>query len=309
MLKTNLITSSQWKEARKDQPLKWKHARHFDKFNKSILKFASEFDGELNYYTHPEPTLETKMKMEYSENSPIFHFFKIVPYGFYLYNYDKIDMWKKIDIDSNILEKYNRYSTNKYDQKSKLFEFEKDYILFPLQSLWVRFDITMFIKCIKWAEQNKKYIIFKKHPFSKDGDHIDQIWKHLLSKKIITKYAILLSHDYNLDNLIDHCKMVWCFSSGSGMQALLKHKPVSFFQWDEPGRKRPCVDYAPIAKFCTSPEAAYNNIGMPDEEVKRFFSWYYHKLIIDLEDAGYEKKLYNRLNNYYKHERCIDDIF
>jgi hypothetical protein len=309
------MSTEKWKNIRSDKPMeKWKNAHYFDKFNAVINKYASEFDGSIKYYPSPGIRIDSKTNpknrlLEYSENSPMFNLFKLSPNGYYIYNYNQLDLWKKHDIDHNIIEFLNDKNTNKYNQNNKIYEFDEEFILFPLQSLYVRFDANIFIRCVIWAEKNKKYIIFKKHPFSVADDHIDKVWKHLQQKGIIKQYAKLITHEYNLDKLIDAAKMVWCFSSGAGTQALLKRKPLSFFSWDIKGRVRPFVDYAPIAHLSNGPEDAYSNKNINEEDLKRYFSWYYHKLVIDLDNNDYEQKIYNRMYDFYVKDKTIEEIF
>jgi hypothetical protein len=304
MLTTNLITGYQWKNLRINQKEKWKNSHWFEVFNKKLLSFSDDFNGVVSYYDGSSITKKPSTKLiEYSENTPIFYHFKLSPNGYFLYNYKPDPLWQAHDIDTNILSFYNK-QTNKYKQPDNKFNFQYPYILFALQSLPARTDIKKLIEVILWAEKNKTYLLFKKHPFSKPNDVFDKLFTAMRSKKLITKYAILVSYDFNIDYLISACEGLWTFSSGTGFQALLKNKPVSVFKVQSF-----CADYYPIARLCSSPEEAYNNKSISEDTVKRFFSWYYNKLVIDLSTKDCEEKIYNRLHDVYIKRKSIEEIF
>jgi hypothetical protein len=94
--------------------------------------------------------------------------------------------------------------------------------------------------------------------------------------------------------------MLWSFRSGSGLQAILKGKPVSYFH-------KP-YDFHPICKYASSPQEAYEAV-YNEENVKRFLSWYYHKLTLDITAENFEDRLYQRLDNYFNKGYAINDLF
>jgi hypothetical protein len=224
-----------------------------------------------------------------------------------MFNYDIRNLWNSTEIDKNILDFLRSKSINKYKQNSEIYDFDKEYILFPLQSLHYTSE-KVFIKCILWAQKNQKYIIFKKHPFSNPGDFFDSLWNILKKKGLIGEYVKLIDHQYNLDSLIDNAKQVWCCNSGAGMQALIKGKPVSFFTEAKNGSLS-FVEYYEIAKFVKSPEEAYANNGVNHKDLARYFSWYYHKFVIDLENSNYEDKLYERMYKFYVERKTLEELF
>lgn len=292
------ITPKEWCESRIDQKLKFQNVSYITEFNKALVKFKDEFDGEVRYF-YKNTDLSHHKILYYAENTPIFYLFKLSPDGFYIDNEDTNDLWKRSEIDTTILEKFNSLTTNKYLQGEQTFKDESDFILFPLQSLANKFDPKIFFDCIGWAVKNKKKIVFKLHPFH-HGNVVNNSVISIKKNPKIQEYVKFVNSEYNLDDLIDKCCMVWTFNSGSGLQAILKGKPVSYFM-------KP-YDYAPICKYSLTPEEAFN-CEYNSENVKRFLSWYYHKLTLDVTHNDFENKLYERMDNYFNKDYTIDDLY
>jgi hypothetical protein len=145
-----------------------------------------------------------------------------------------------------------------------------------------------------WATSNHKHVVVKTHPYT-NTLHLEDYKKrfYALYSKGIDKQYFHLVCEANTDYLVDNCYMLWTTLSGVGFSALLKEKPVSYFGRDID------YNYGPIAKFCKTPEEAYDNIRLPYSEIKRYFSWYYDKLSIDLHSTDWQSTLKNRLYQYF----------
>jgi hypothetical protein len=303
MLKTDLITTLQWNTLRSTQPEKWKNSHWIDVFNNNLLSFSKQFNGKVSYYNGGVKTQQDCL-LEYSENSPIFHHFKLSPNGYFLYNYVPNNLWKTHYIDDTILDVFNHLNVNKYNQPHHTVNLETTFILFALQSIADRIDLKKLVEIILWAEKIRIHILFKKHPFSSKNDFIDQLFLRLKSKNYVTQYAILVGADVNIDYLIDNCKAVWTFSSGVGFQALLKQKPVVVFKV-----KSYQADYFPVATVASTPEEAYIAPILPLIDLKRFLSWYYHTLVLDVSSNTFSDKLYSRLDRYFVQKKSIEELF
>ena len=302
----NLISVDDWISCREPYKLDTSNAELIKLFNSGIYSLASRYTGVLCYYKYVKSKPHNSSSiLEYSESSPFARLFKVSPNGYYLYNYENIDLWKKAQVDTDILSKY-LYHTNKYKQPATLYEPNiSDYILFTLQANATfakhSFNIRGLFDIVKWANNNKQHILFKLHPFTPENSHIHNTWRILQEHGYITQYTVLIGKEYNLDSLIDGSKAVWTFSSGSGFQAILKGKPVAHFFKD--------TDYQPIATFATSPEEASSSKVCDTDKLYQYLSWYYHKLTIDVTADNFIDRLDRRFHDVYKKGKTLDQIF
>lgn len=310
MLNLNLLKTDQWKHRRLHQEDKWKNAHWLEKFNKSLDKISGDFDGSISYYDGPflnypnnKINSNTDKRLEYCENTPVFYHFKLVPNGYFLYDYNPMYLYRDHFIDDDILSCTYSFDVNKYEQPLLNIDINYPFILFPLQSLNDRNCVIKIVEIIKWAEKNETHIVFKKHPFNDKNSHVDSLFYRLQESNKITKYTTVVESDVNTDYLLEQCFAVWTFSSGVGFQSLLKEKPVSIFSKDHY-----YVDYAPVAKICNTPDEAFDNT-FDLTDTKRFLSWYYHTFILDISNKDFEEKLYNRLKMYFKDGKNVDELF
>lgn len=299
MLDLELITEQSWADARTSQPDKLVNIQKLINFNTALQTVKHDYSGNIAYHKFNKKYDAASMRntLEYVENSPIFEYFKLSPYSYYLNNFPKDSLWKRCDIDSSILQLFN--NTNKYKQSDKLFLFDKPYILFTLQSnrslLPHSFMPDILIKTVLWAARTKNYVIFKLHPFTAENSHILKYWKQLDNLGYITDYAVLVDSSYNLDYLIANANQVWTVSSGSGMQAVIASKPVSHFYAN--------VDFAAIAQFSTSPEEAFITKQISELDRLRFLTWYFTKLTINSESSDLIARIRHRLEQFFVYKQ------
>jgi len=306
---SELQTTERWTLPRLDAPFKLNNAHHFEKFYQTVHKLAPEYPVGTLKYNKLSRYRETPgiAQLEFEENSPIFHFWKVAPFAYNFQNFKPDDIWKRWDVDHTIYDRLSQYDNNKYAQGPNIYEFDEPFILFALQSnsgLQKRsFNTETFIRCIMWAEANKRHIIFKQHPYAhKNKSHILQQWNSLKERGIIKKYAHIVGSEYNIDNLIDRCDALWTFCSGAGFQALIKKKPVVQF-WHR-------TEYNALSTFCKLPEEAAQAKGLSADEQARYISWYFDRFCINSEAPDFEDKLRARFDLVYKdYETDLYKIF
>lgn len=193
-----------------------------------------------------------------------------------------------------------RRNANKYQQIDITPNINIDeYILFTMQR--PSLQLQLLSDCLRWAKDNKKHIVFKTHPIPVDSVDFSVYWDQFKEQGLVSEYSHLIS-DVNTDLLVDNCKMVWTMSSGVGCQAVLKGKPVSYFQNDYD------FTYGPVAKYCDTADEAYDNtINL--ENVERYFSWYYYKFAIDMQRFDYKELINKRFNEFYNEHKTAEQMF
>jgi len=298
-LELKLITEDDWKQGRQHQESKFTNYYKLNNFHKALENLKNDYTGTISYHKFNKKFNATLLNntLEYTENSPIFEYFKLSPNSYYLNEFPDDNLWRSCDIDSSVYSLFQ--DTNKYKQSPELFIFDKPYILFTLQSngskLVHSFNAETFIRIVMWATTNKKYILFKLHPYHFPNSNIETCWKYLDKKGYISDYVMLVDKRYNLDHLIKNAEQVWTFSSGAGMQAVIYNKPVAHF-WKN-------VDFFPVANFVTTPEEAYLTKKPSNEDITRFLTWYFTKLTINSESVNLEKRLRHRLEQYFVYKQ------
>jgi hypothetical protein len=302
----DMFTEELWIQARKQDNLQVVNSHLISTFNNAFKLLQHKYNGVLKYYKSTKQfKLNSHDILEYSETTPFARMFKVSPKGYFLYNYEPYDLWKRHSIDNNIISKYT-YETNKYTQPDKTFTIQhQDYILFCLQAnatyLPHSFNVRGLFDIVKWSKEHSKPVYFKLHPHTKPDSHIYKLWQKLKDNGYITDITVLIDSSYNLDHLIDNSLAVWTFSSGAGFQAILKNKPVSHFYQE--------TDYATIANFVSTPEQAFLSKQTNEEDKLRYLSWYYHKLTMDVTSNTFVDRLDERFYQVFEKRLKIDQIF
>lgn len=299
MISINTI-GDHWKTIRDQQQEKFSGYRWIERFESELQNASNDLDvsTSIGYYTNYARNM---YKIEYTENTPVPYLFKMSPNRYFL-NIFNPKLWYKHDIDSNIRSKFA--DANKYALRDSVYQFDNPYILFALQS--VNFTSTtmskrLFIELVHWAETNKKYVLFKLHPFTTPDNNILLYWNMLKEAGVIKKYAILVDSKYNTDELIANSNAVWTYSSGVGLNAVVQNKIVVSFT-DQ-------LDYADLYTICQSPNEAILAENKPKVDVDRFLSWYYNKLIIDVSRDDLYEQICNRIQSCVVNNYDIERIF
>jgi hypothetical protein len=288
-----------WKEMRVTQPEKFSVYDLIERFEDTLKLVTQDIDYETSIGYYDRVMDNASSFIEYTENTPIPHLFRMSPKRYFLNTYQP-KLWQNHDVNSTIRSQFA--SANKYAPRTEVYEFNQPYIMFALQSINFRqyyMPTRLFIELIHWAETNQRYVLFKAHPFTTPDNKIFAYWKMLQKNGVITKYAVLVDAKFNTDTLIDNAEMVWTYSSGVGLQAVLQGKPVASFT-DQ-------TDYADMYTICKSPaEAALAKVN-PD--VDRFLSWYYEKLIIDVSRDDLADQITNRIQKCVELDYDVERIF
>ena len=305
-LSTNLISVQDWIQSRELHGIETKNSELIRNANEAILSLKEKYTGSVVYYKYvkTEPH-NSRSIIEYTESSPFARMFKASPSGYYLYNFQLNDLWKRQLIDYGV-EKHFIGNTNKYTQPSTLYDIEHDdYVLFCMQSNASRinhpFNIRGMYDILNWSKETKTPVYFKAHPHMQEDSHLLKMWNKLNQAGYVTDITRMVGKEYQLDHLIDNSKAVWTFSSGAGFQAVLKNKPVAHFYEN--------TDYSAIAHYAKTPEDASTAKQVGDEDRLRFLSWYYHKLTIDVTSSNFIERLDERFDQVFNHELPIDKIF
>lgn len=306
VLATKLMSVEEWTMHREIGGIATDNAVLIQRINDAITSLKDKYVGLIVYYKYvkTEPH-NSRSIIEYSESSPFARMFKASPSGYYLYNFQLNDLWKRQSIDYDV-EKHFIWNTNKYTQPSTLYDIEHDdYVLFCMQSNASRinhpFNIRGMYDILKWSKETKTPVYFKVHPHMQEDSHLLKMWNKLSDAGYVTDITRLIEKDYQLDHLIDNSKAVWTFSSGAGFQAVLKNKPVAHFYEN--------TDYSAIAHYAKTPEDASTAKQASDEDRLRFLSWYYHKLTLDVTSPKFIERLDERFDQVFNHESPIDKIF
>ena len=289
-----------WKTIRDHQKEKFSNYKWIEKFEDELRNVTNNIDisTSIGYYTS---STYRYCLIEYCENTPIPYLFKMSPNRYFLDTFNP-KLWHRHDVDSDIRSKF--LNANKYALRDELYQFNEPYILFALQSVnFVSRGMPkkLFIELVHWAETNKKYILFKLHPFTDSDNKILLYWNMLKEAGVIKKYAILVDYKYNTDELTNNAYAVWTYSSGVGLSAILQGKPVVAFT-DQ-------LDYADLYTICQHPNEAILAESKPISDTNRFLSWYYDKLIIDVSREDLSKQISDRIQKCVENDYCIEKIF
>lgn len=299
MIKIRPIENT-WLDLRSTQQGKWDTYTWIEKFETTLKQVAKNLDLDTTI-GYCDAAYATDDLINYTENSPIPYLFKMSPNRYFIDNYSPV-LWKESDIDSTIRTKYA--NPNKYKLGELQYEFTGDYILFALQANNFRagsISQELLLKIIHWAETSQTYVLFKLHPFTGENNRVIAFWNRLTDMKVINKYAILVDSSYNTDSLIDGSRAVWTYSSGVSLQGALRGKPVAVFNAN--------MDYTAVARLVTSPEEANLITAKPEDEVNRFLTWYYNKLVIDVSSEQLAQSLQNRIVDCVSKDYDVERIF
>lgn len=303
MIKVNPVGEN-WRSVHADADQKEKFSIYdwIKKFETElrVVSQSLDIDTVIDYYNHyPVKRSDYQSIIEYEENTPIPYLFKLSP-GRYFLNRFNPKLWHRHDIDSTIKSKF--INANKYALRSELYQFSDPYILFSLQSTNFgsrSMSKKLLIELVYWAETNKRYILFKLHPFTNSNSKLLLYWKMLEAAGVISKYAILVDSKFNTDNLVQNADAVWTYSSGVGLNAVLQGKPVVAFTDQQ--------DYADLYTICQTPSEVVHATATLDTD--RFLSWYYNKLIIDVSRDDLNNQIIDRIKSCVDNNYDIERIF
>jgi capsule polysaccharide modification protein KpsS len=301
-LRLNLISEDEWKAIRSSgiQKTKWVNSHWITKLRKVVAQFKNDYDG-LFLYTRVEHFPINARYIQTAETSPVFQLFCLhsntfIPSFYNRPEYEYLPYWKSSSVDDNIVNTFRSFDLNKYSVGSK-HELEFDgYILFALQSKIDQFDKELFVKIIEWCNDNKKLVVLKLHPYTTPDNYIFPILRELKSQQKLG-YVKIVTHEYNIDTLIDQSDKVWTFNSGVTLNSILRGKPVSTF-WN--------CDYNPLCTRCYTPEQANLTQYPNDDLLYRYLSWFYHRYTIDIGFDIAKDRFTQLFDHFYRDNKSLE---
>lgn len=191
-----------------------------------------------------------------------------------------LHLWKDCDVDSNILDIYTKSSNSMYIQPDNTIELPDDYNLFLLQNIELEYYKT--VDAMQYATARKIYTVFKLHPLTKKDE-----WDKLGHK---SEYTIFADSSVNLDYLLDSAKKVFSVWSSVSLNAALRGIPCATYD---------NISYSEIIPTIKTAYEIDNINAVNTEDLKRFLSWYTHKLCIDTSLVGFEERIEQRIVDFH----------
>lgn len=296
-----IVNVEQWKEVRKQYPFMQPNAKFLHQFNEMLINLVDKYDGIVSYLS-----TDTKDKkfLTYTEGTPIFSLFKLVPQTYFIDTFEPSEYWKKSNIDDAIIDRLTSYNTFKYELNSTDNNYDPNYYLYVCTSHY-EIDKIAMIRSAYWAKINNKRLVIRlgvgRHVFDKKNLYSKAI--KILRDKGITEENVIIDTTSHIDTLVSNCLMMLTAASGVGFAALLKGKPVSYFLRD-------CdYSYGPIARFTSKPEEAFDdNYVLNYDDVRRYFTWYYNKIAIDLLHQNAGEMIEQRIYDYFTLNKNLDEM-
>ena len=303
---TYLIDLDSWISDRIQFPRKINNAAYIYKFHEILNEIKNDYNGIISY-ARDENNVKRKA-LYYRENTPIFHFFRLVPHRYYSHLYQPTGLWKNTVADENIVEYINSQNHDKYVNNDIKIDYDFEYVLYCTCSFFL--DPVMPFKVMEWAKENKRHVVFKFHPYQ----YTDPIFrKDLLSQSkkysgylanpkefwekakhlgLLSEY-VHLTFNCDTNHLIKNSTAVWSNHSGVGFKAMLERKPVGF------QTMRDGVDYFEFAKKFSTPEEADTATIPSLEDLYKFLTWYYKIVILDMSHSNVKERLESRLDLFF----------
>lgn len=300
-LNIQTISARDWEQLRVTQPKKWIHSKWVTQSNNTLAKHKTLYDGNVYYDSSTRVTTD-KNTLVFHDNTPIFYLFKVFSHSFLpSATFNDLPYWKKSSIDDSIVNRFKANSLNKYEGGNQLYFPNHSYTLFALQSLpppyITRYEyIDIIVRAIKWSSDNRKFVVFKAHPFM-GKDHLFFKIYLKMKERGLTLYTSVIGDVHDIDQLIDSSDRVWTFNSGVALTAILRKKPVATFSNS---------DYNPLCARCYTIEEAAA-IKYPSEDlIYRYLSWYYHKFTIDISSCDVNVRLQRLFDHFYKDSKSLE---
>lgn len=297
----------QWLVLRKHQPLKLKNFPHLSKFSESIKRLSDKHQIPYVFAdAHKAQYLE--YSLIFRGGSPNYKLFKMTPYGDYVTRWPMYHLWKDCDIDEGIIDRFNAMPNNRYIQPDSKTETPESYDLYLMQMNLASTpmlphnphldvesgtpkDDVVCRKALKYVKENKIYTIFKAHPTTTIPS--SKVWEIYKREGLVSEYSIFVD-DVNTDSLIPKANRVYSADSAVSLNAMLAGKRVATFH---------PMDLSEVVPMIKTPEDLDDIEPISLEDQKRFLSWYYHKLAIDIDDPNYEDKMESIMIRFKNGER------
>ena len=106
-------------------------------------------------------------------------------------------------------------------------------------------------------------------------------WEVYVREGLTSEYSIFIDN-VNTDSLIPNANRVYSADSAVSLNAMLAGKPTATFH---------PMDLSEVVPMITEPEELDNVEPVPLSVQNQFLSWYYHKLVIDIDSPDFESKM------------------
>lgn len=294
------MTPERWRSFRSQglHKNKLNRSKHFSTFCEWYKKLSSKYNGHLTYY---EKILPYQRHLSYSEGCPIFNFFKLVPNGHFIKKFDLEYLSDDYPIRQDIEDILKKNTVKKWDDNfvKPLWMNQEDYILFLTQHLWRKRDFYLLKEVVEYSVENNETLIIKEHIIPPIGYEYNKVinWIHKKCDEHSNVYFI--DRTFETYPLIPSSKYIWSINSSVGLAALMQNKRYSYFEKN--------LDYAfhISAHYADSIEEAVKY----DHSYEKFLSkmsWYYDKMIIDVNDENHFYLLDKRFDRFYN--KGVSDV-
>jgi hypothetical protein len=253
-------------ETRKEQPVKKYMAVPYTK----VLKAAGENWHKLRYEMLPY-----RGNVVFSGGYGYYNHFRFSVSGDYTIRFHNPckGYYREAPPNESLLEYFRSLNLKKYQCGSKIYDKQRSFDLVGLQYL--------LPKMFGWQKQFlsglEKYTVLAAHPAYTDEQN-QQYFDALKSVIPDLDDNCELAVGYDLDDLIDKCDTFYTHDSASMVPAVIRGKRVaalSLNPWSDIVYAEPRV--------------------VPDEELSQFLNWWYNRVVIDIDQEGYEERIHHRI--------------
>jgi hypothetical protein len=216
--------------------------------------------------------MKFERKLTWRFGSPKVEFFVFTPNRQYLDRENPfLHAWKECDIDPMIT---GRFGT-KYSEGNVIMELPERYNLFLMQDNMNK-ELDHFSDAVEYAKTHKVYTVFKQHPLTKIT--VPQ-----------SEYVIFVDGSHNLSHLLDGADKVSSSYSSVSVNAMIRGKVCASY------------DTTPFSEILPKIKTARELEDMQpvnQDDLKRFLSWYAHKLCIDVTQEDFEERIEQRIVDF-----------
>lgn len=275
----SIVYYQTWAKLRSDSPLKLDNVNTLKQFETVLCSITKQ-------YTHCDVSNSRNNQLVFSEGSANFGLFKLTPNGDYITHNPMLHLWKKSDVDSNILKTFEGMTNSKYSQPRCVNTPNTPYNLFLLQ-MASTVDLKPTVDALKYASEQKRFTLFKIHPAPGDGTDFNLLWEMFKKNDLVSDYTVLV--DGSLSELISEADIVYSADSACTFNAILAGKPTFNYRTNE------FSEIVPLLR--TSKDMTIPTINHTD--VLRFLTWYYYKLSIDINSPIYQQRIKYIVDAYH----------
>lgn len=290
-----------WAWVRRNQKLKLKNMPVLRKFIDAVDISTRRHDVSY-FFADNERGRFFKDVLVCRGGSPNYNLCKLTHNGLYIHTNPRLNLWHNVDIDHTILDRFQKMNNNRYIQPDTCIDIPNEYHLFLMQMITTVFedkhnpDDSTFLTALNYATNTKTYTIFKGHPTTNVSSEL--VWQTAQQSGLTSKYTIFVN-DCNVDYLVKHATVIYSQNSAVSLPAMLIGKPVATFG---------DTDMSEILPVITNPIELLDIRPVAIKELARFLTWYYHRLIIDVEKDDFADHIED-LVVQFKNKKSFTEMF